>query len=366
MERKLKIIATVINDVINDQRMIRTCESLAAAGHEVTLIGRRLSETPVEQRNYRQKRLRFILKGGPMFYLAYNLRLFLRLLFSKWDVVHTVDLDTLGAGFLSSRIKGKKLVYDAHEYFTEVPELIGKTNKQKIWKTIERFVVPKADLNITVSQGIADRFTDEYGKPFEVIRNVPNPGTVSSSDFFKVGYDRYILYQGALNKGRGLELLIDSMKDIPLDLVIAGRGDIEKELKETTRNLNLQDRIHFVGMQSPNNLKVLTQQAYIGYNVSENLGFSYYHSLNNKFFDYIHEDLPAITNAYPEYVALNKQYECSIMVDHNRDDIIQAVLLLLNDEQRYAFLKKNCNIAKQELNWIEEEKKLIAAYAQLR
>ena len=366
MEKKLKIIAAVINDVINDQRMIRTCSSLASQGHTVTLIGRKLSSQEVVNRNYSQIRMAFIIRSGPLFYLIYNLRLLFVLLFKRWDVVHAVDLDTLGAAYLAALIKRKKLVYDAHEYFTEVPELLGNKLKQAIWKRLEAFIVPRTDLNITVSQGIADRFELEYNRPFTLIRNVPSLKSEITKDSSNESYPPFILYQGALNQGRGLSLLIKAMQGIPLDLVIAGKGDIEQQLVSLVHELDLADRIHFVGMKSPSELKAITQQAYLGYNVSENLGFSYYHSLNNKFFDYIQEELPAITNAYPEYLALNKQFECSIMVEHRRDDIIQAVLLLINDKEHYALLKKNCNIAKREWNWEKEENKLFAAYAQLR
>ena len=41
-----------------------------------------------------------------------------------------------------------------------------------------------------------------------------------------------IIYQGALNMGRGLEKLIDAMSYLEdAELVIAGQGDMEEDLK---------------------------------------------------------------------------------------------------------------------------------------
>ncbi len=362
--RSKRVIAAVINDLITDQRMIRICNSLQAAGYDVELVGRRLSDETVPAQSYSYKRLRFWITRGPLFYLMYNIRLFLYLMTRRFEVLHAVDLDTLPACYMAVFIKSKRLVYDAHEYFTEVPELIHRPFKQMVWKGVETALIPRVDARITVSQGIADRFEQEYGRSFEVIRNTPSMSKGESAHV-SLNLPPFILYQGALNKGRGLELLIDLISDIDLDLLIVGGGDLESELKERAMVSGVDHKVHFAGIKSPTELLSIANQAVLGYNVSEPLGLSYLFSLNNKFFDYIHAELPSLTNDFPEYRKLNEQYECTLLCQPNRDDVLNKLKLLLNDKALYQKLKKNCVIAKQDLNWEEEEQKLQAVYEAL-
>jgi len=121
------IIFTVTNDLTYDQRMQRICGTLAANGFTVTLVGRNLPlSIPLESAVYEQKRLFCFFKKGFPFYAEYNLRLFVFLLFAQYDAVCSIDLDTISAGCFATLIRRKKRVFDAHEYFTEVPELVPR------------------------------------------------------------------------------------------------------------------------------------------------------------------------------------------------------------------------------------------------
>jgi glycosyltransferase involved in cell wall biosynthesis len=360
LEQKIKVIATVINDVIYDQRMIRICSTLSES-YDVELWGRRKSKNDILDQPYHQRRFRFIVNGGFLFYLAYNLRIFLALLFNKFDVIHAVDLDTLPAGFLACKIKRKKIVYDSHEYFTEVPELVSRSIVRGIWLLIERMLVPKVNAAITVGNNIAEIYTKKYNIQFHVIRNC------TESKIIKEEVDKrgYILYQGALNKGRGLEALIISMKTIPLKLKIAGSGDIDQKLKKIVAENHLSDKIEFLGLIEPQELSKYTSFAFIGYNVMENMGLSYYYSLSNKFFDYIHSEVPVITNQFPEYNDINITYNCCVFADAIPKEISKSVNALLNDPKSYQKLKINCKKATKELNWGIEKKKLTKLYNDL-
>lgn len=358
---ELRIIATVINDVAYDQRMIRICSSLTQFGHSVKLIGRRLDDLPDSDQVFEQQRLNMLFNSGPLFYILYNIKLFFILLRSSFDVVHAVDLDTLFPAYLVCKIRGKKLVYDAHEYFTEVPELIHRPAKRRIWLLLQDYLIKRLNNAITVSQSIADELEKEYGIPFLVLRNCPVKEPQNDRD----QKENYILYQGALNRGRGLELLIHSMQHLDVNLKIAGSGDLEVDLKQLVNQLELQDKVEFLGKLDPDDLRVITSKAFIGYNLSENMGKSYYYSLNNKFFDYVHAGLPAITNAFPEYISLNEEFECCLFCEHSKDELVKTVNLLLDDKDLYGKLEKNCFLASEVWNWQNEELKLKALYAKL-
>lgn len=339
--------------------MIKICTSLSK-DYDVSLWGRKKSNVSTSQRSFKQVRISFKINKGPLFYLLYNLKVFFKLLVAKVDIIHSVDLDTLPAGYLVAKLRKKKLVYDSHEYFTEVPELLNRPSKRNLWLKIEESIVPKLKNAMTVGELIAEEYTKKYKVPFGVVRNAP-----VLSDLNEVNpKTKYLLYQGALNKGRGLEALIEAMKNIPIQLKIAGTGDLDKELQNLAMLHQVEDKVEFLGMIEPAKLPEITANAFAGINVSENLGLSYYYSLNNKYFDYIHSGLPAITNPFPEYKRLNEKYECSVFANAVSNEIEHAVNLLLNDSSLYDELRKNCLIARQELNWNIEEEKLLKFYAE--
>lgn len=127
MTEKPRIILTVINDLTGDQRIHRIASTLQGAGYQVTVVGRLLPDSlPLENRAYHTHRMRLLFRKGKWFYLEYNIRLFFLLLIRPAEIVNANDLDTLLAGYLATRLKGTELIYDSHEYFTEVPELIHR------------------------------------------------------------------------------------------------------------------------------------------------------------------------------------------------------------------------------------------------
>ncbi len=364
MGRVKKIILTVTNDLTYDQRMQKICTSLNSAGYEVELIGRqRPFSIPLKKTSYRQKRLRCFFDKGKLFYVEFNIRLFFYLLFSRFDAICAVDLDTIVPAFFGAEMKASRLVYDAHEYFTEVPEVVGRPAIKKVWEWVEMTFMPQCDLVYTVSDGLAGLYEKKYGIKASVIMNVPALVEAERSNNLQ---ETYLLYQGALNEGRGLEYLIEAMKGIDAKLKLAGEGDLSQSLRKLTNELKLEDKIEFLGYVEPLPLKQLTENAWIGFNLLENKGLSYYYSLSNKFFDYIHAGVPQVCINFPSYQAINDKYQVAVLIDGcSPAQIIGAFNRLSQGQDLYLTLKKNCEVCSRLLNWQEEEKKLLGLYEQL-
>jgi glycosyltransferase involved in cell wall biosynthesis len=355
-----KIVFTVTNDITYDQRMNRICSTLSEAGYDITIIGiLKKRSVKTESKPFKQVRLRLLFTKGKLFYLEYNFRLFWYLLFKQYDIYCGIDLDTLLPNYLIAKLKGKPVVYDAHEYYTELPEIVSRPLIKKMWLRLEKLLLPKIKYNYTVGPAIADALTEKYHRPFAVIRNVPylesNPVTAQT--------ENYILYQGALNMGRGLEPLMEAMAGIDSVLYIAGEGDLSAELRQFANSLPHKDKIRFLGYIRPNELRLYTAKAKIGVNLVEHLGLSYYYSLSNKFFDYIHACIPQVTMNFPEYKRLNDKHEVALLIDKPDSQLISnAINTLLQDETKYQQLKHNAAVAKNTLNWQEESKVLLNIY----
>ncbi len=162
------------------------------------------------------------------------------------------DLDTLPANFLISKIKGATLYYDSHEYFTGVPELANRHTTRRIWKLMERWMLPRLKHVYTVNQSIADLYRKEYGINPSVVRNLPFrhntlEGKKSRSDLNLPTDKKLLLFQGAgINIQRGAEEILESMQYLDdCILVFIGSGDVVHILKKEAISLNLSQKVFF-------------------------------------------------------------------------------------------------------------------------
>ncbi len=358
------IFFTVSNDLTYDQRMIRICQSLSENGYLVKLIGRkRRSSKPLSQKAYLQKRINCFFDAGKLFYLEYNFRLFWFLLFSKYDVICSIDLDTLVPGYLSSKLKRKVCVYDAHEYFTEVPEVVNRPFVKSVWEAVGNLIIPRLKFCYTVCESLAKVFHEKYNTKFEVIRNVPYR---RSEKYFQRSekVPKIILYQGALNAGRGLEQAIEAMQKVNgAKLWLVGEGDLSLKLRALVKAKKLENQVVFKGYFKPDKLPEITTKAFLGLNLLENSSLNYYYSLANKAFDYIHAGIPAIHMNFPEYQKLNQSFKIGLLVDSlEPDHIANSINNLLKNKELYDELVQNCLNAKDVYNWEIEEQKLLNFY----
>jgi hypothetical protein len=187
---------------------------------------------------------------------------------------------------------------------------------------------------------------------------VPNPNPKDNGDF--------ILYQGALNEGRGLSCLLEVVQKTGIPCILAGDGDIAADLKQQAKAMKLDGLVTFTGMLRPEDLKTLTQTSWLGVNLLEASSPNYYYSLANKFFDYVQAGKPQLCMAYPEYERLQKEHEVAVLVDKlDSDWIAEAILQLKADQARYGLYVKNCREASLHWIWEIEEQQLLKIYAKV-
>ncbi len=357
------IVFTVTTDLSYDQRMIRICTSLANSGYNVLLVGRKLrSSIPLSAQPFKQKRIKCLFEKGKLFYAEYNIRLFFYLLFKKMDCICAIDLDTILPCHFISNIKKTKRVYDAHELFCEMKEIVTRPGIYRFWKKIERYTVPKFTNGYTVNKPIAGEFKKMYGVDYQVIRNIALIKDIKPVE----KKEKFILYQGAVNEGRCFETLIPAFKDINCKLIICGDGNFIQQAKQLVTDNALQDKVIFKGKIKPNELSLITQQAYIGITLFDDKGLNNYYSLANRFFDYLHAGIPQLCVNYPVYKEINNNLPIAVLIDDTSSTNIATQLNnLLANEVVYNELKQNCLKLRQTLNWQQEEKKLIQFYKEL-
>lgn len=331
-------------------------------GAKVLLVGRLLPESMPLERPYAVHRMNLWFRKGAFFYAEYNIRLFFLLTFRRADVLLANDLDTLLSNYLASKLKGAELVYDSHEYFTEVPELINRKRVQRAWQRIEQFIFPKLTRAYTVNDSIASIYREKYGVNVRVVRNLPEVNEVSkfmSREELGLPDNRFVMVlQGAgINIQRGAEEMIEAMSLLPdCFLAIVGSGDVIEMLKEQVHHLKISDRVMFRSRMPYPEMMQYALNADLGLSLDKDTNLNYRFSLPNKLFDYLKAGIPVLVSDLPEIRKVVDQYKVGyVLSSHRAEDIALTVKNIMNDKQGYAEKSFNTKRAAAELNWQSQE-----------
>lgn len=368
MNQRKRITVSVITDLSTDQRVIRICTTLQEMGFDVFVIARRFGDSlPLEKYNFKAHRFRCFFSTGVMQYAEFMIKLFFILLFRRTDYFLANDLDSLAPNYLVSKLRGKYLFYDTHEYFTGVPELTRSPVKRKIWKKLEDWIFPRLKTVYTVNESVRMEYEKEYHIPIGVIRNVPMTTTISPMPRpAKWGEKMVLLVQGAgLNVGRSCIEMIDALRlmDDRFYLVFIGGGTAWNDLGKRRRELHLEHRIDMIDRVLPSTLKSYTALANLGISMDSFAEKNYLFNLPNKIFDYLQAGVPVLSTAIPEVKRIIDDYQCGIYIsDTSPEFIAKTITALFDDRQRYDALRKNAVLASKELCWEKEKIKLEDIY----
>lgn len=365
-----RAIVSVINDLVTDQRVNKSCLALQKAGYEVLLVGRKQRKSPpMEERPYTTHRMKLLFEKGPLFYAEYNIRLFFFLLFHRANLLLSNDLDTVLPNYFISRLKDCKMLFDSHEYFTETPELVNRPRVQKVWKSIEGFVVPKLDEMITVCDSIAELFREKYGDKCHVIRNIPSKNAMppkGDKAALDLPTDKHLLVlQGSgINIQRGAEELVQAMQYLDDSLLmIIGGGDVLPILKQMVEQLQITERVRFFPRMPYQQMMAYTQLAELGFCLDKDTNLNYRFSLPNKLFDFIQAGVPIIASHLTEIEKIIRQYDLGLFIESHEPTTIAATIKdALSDAERYGCWKQHLAVAAQDLCWENEEQKLLEIY----
>lgn len=366
----MRVLVTLSNDLVTDQRVQKVCNSLVEWGHQPVLIGRQLPHSlPLPEWSFKAVRMKLFFRSGPLFYAELNVRLFFKLLFSSCDAIHANDLDTLLPAYLVSRIRNKQLVYDTHEFFTEVPELVKRPKVQRIWKRIESNIFPKLTNIVTVNESIASLYEEAYGNKLEVMRNIPRAIEIHMKSRLDLGLPEntfIIILQGnGINIDRGGEEAVKMMEHLTgALLLIAGSGDVIPELKKYVGEHQLENKVRFLSRMPYFELMTYTACADLGLTLDKNTNINYRFSLPNKVFDYIHAGIPILASDLIEVKRIVEENNVGIIAQNHQPEYLAGLVKqLMHDVDIQRQFRENCEKASSQLVWEKEVKSIRKWYA---
>jgi glycosyltransferase involved in cell wall biosynthesis len=360
MQRK-KVITSAFSNLYTDQRIEKVCRTLHENGYEIELIGNNWNGAEKMSRPYPFSRISLVSKSLKTAYFEFNWKLY-RELQKKADqntILHANDLDALLPNYIVAEKLKIPLIFDSHEIFSEMPAIQGRAS-QKLWRYLEKKLLPGQPLMMTASTGYAGWFKERYGVDPVVIQNAPRK--LDFEPAIPVNRPAIILYQGAINPFRGIDKAILAMKHLEnVVFKIAGDGPVKREYEALAAKENLRHKVEFLGKLLPEDLRKVTLTADCGMSIEENGGESYYYSLPNKVLDAIQARVPVILSNLPEMQNIKRQFDIGeIISTHQPEDIAKAIRKVLH-KGRLNYLPE-LEKAAALFCWENEEVKLLEVF----
>ena len=227
-----------------EHRMHDTSRLLVEKGHDVTIITGRLPDTQKEEKTpegYRIIRLesKLINIYNPPFISSKGV----------YEAIESLDPDIVNYNYrwapsynkVLKRYDGKK-VFTYHNMWGEgigVQATVSELNDNKFAKCLDTF-----DHVIAVSDYVRKDLIRRGYSP-EYVTSIPT----GLSEYPEVGGGQgdFILSLGRLVRTKGLEYLVESMKDVDYKLIICGKGPDSDRLSKKISKLGLEDRIEMKG-----------------------------------------------------------------------------------------------------------------------
>lgn len=353
-----KIIVTAFSNLTTDQRIEKVCRTLYENGYDIELIGNDYGCEKNLVRDYPIHKIKIFSRSLKTAYFEFNWKLYHYL--AKKNIENTIllsnDIDALLPSYLISNKKNVPLVFDSHEIFTEMPAIQGKLS-QKIWRLVEKRLVPKVKFMMTESESYAKWFHQKYHVSPIVVRNIPKK--IAAIQEFPNNNPKIILYQGAINQSRGIDKAILAMNFIENAILkIVGDGPLRSVYEELVKNQNLSDKVIFLGKKIPSELRLITKVADVGISLEENNGVSYLYSLPNKVADYIQARVPLVMINFPEMLKIKEKFNIGeVITNHDPETIANAIKKVIENGKIYYL--QELEKASKELCWENEEVKIL-------
>lgn len=369
------VLSITVNEIVNDNRVINYTNTLAKNGYSTYLFSPHTNEAEQKVYDFQSVYFKLFSQQLPSFivfsYLKlfeYTIRAYKKSKLYNPDIIHAHDLKgLLIACIIKKYFKNEiKLVYDAHEYETEVNGLNGF--HKKIYKLIEQSLMKYVTRMITVSNRIADEYVRLYGieRPV-VLLNVPNVTFNSNYHFdlfrkkFKIKADqRIFLYQGYLTRGRGIEIILESFNRLSDDknvIVFMGKGSLSGLIQSYQNN----GRVFFHEFVNPHDYLNFTASADVGVAFIEDISLSDRYCLPNKLFEYIFSGLPIICSNLPEMKWFVEKNGVGIVASENTIEGFMIAIKSLNDKGLKCF-KENIPKTYAKYCWAHQEENLLKLY----
>ena len=255
-------------------------------------------------------------------------------------VVHAHDLDTLPAAYALARGANARLVYDAHELYSEF-EAPAPQLARRLIILLEGALARRADAVVTVSDGVGRELRARLRLRRDplVVPNAPHRAEVvpaGTSD----GPLR-VVYQGGLGPGRQLDDLLGAAQAEGAQLTLRIRMADPRRLREELASLGIAERVRIADPVPPAEVLAALAEFDVGLIFDRPRTRNSDLSAPNKFYEYLMAGLAVVAPHLETLGPLIVESGIGRTYDPQRPDELPRVLqALAGDRDAVAEMKR--------------------------
>jgi glycosyltransferase involved in cell wall biosynthesis len=286
-----------------------------------------------------------------------------------FDVIVAADLETLPAAVTLAEQFGVPLVYDAHEYW---PYAFPKFQRweSEFWCGVEKSLIGRVALPLTVSPQLAAIMSDAYGVAFDCVPNCAPLGSETGIDLeaalaARAASEEVIfLYQGGIAPQRGLEKLVGAWGKVDKRAKLWVRGPDcpdKTALIEQARKMGLLDQsVFFPDAVGEAELITAAREADIGLIPYEPTSVNNRYCCPNKLSQYMAAGLPVICNRldYVRSVVVDNEIGASVDFDDEAALVRTIDDYVAKRSAIPAMSRKSQEVFKSTFNWQSASRKV--------
>ena len=343
-----KCVAIVIlGDFNYDARVINMAHSLLNSGYQVDIF-HASNANQKKNDNLKVKNIQ-VNVIGILKYINWNIKLYWLLKKSKYQTIICSDLYSLPATCFA--LNKSCIIYDSREIFSELAIHLNSPIKKYFLKFVEKKCMQYVNKVLTTAptdEKYLKKLYHEYKHiDYAIIYNYAH--RYSKSPFYlrkKLHLrkkNKIFLYQGVIQKGRGIELMFSLVQHINNAVaVIVGDGEHKEYYKKKYAGRENGGRVFFIDRVPYKYLLSLTNEADVGCLLIEPLGISNKFALPNKLFEYALCGVPSLASALSNLdLYINKYNLGKIINASSISDLVSGANFLLTQTRLKNHLKKN-------------------------
>ncbi len=271
-----------------------------------------------------------------------------------------IGIDNLNAltGIIGKKIrKIERVIYYVIDH---TPKRFKNPFFNFLYEYADKVACEKSDEIWALSKRIADVKKEKFKISEKKIKIVPVGVELSKVDKYTLDEklkSKSIVFVSYLDETKGCQLMIDAMAEIiqeckEVKLLIIGTGPYEEKLKEQVKNLKLENYVKFLGTMDHDNLFKFIPHHRIGIASYMDDPNSYtYYADPTKPKEYFACGLPVVITDIPWIAEEIKKRPMGVVCKYNKEELVNACVKLLKDDEFYKICLKNAEEFSKELLW---------------
>lgn len=341
--------------------LVRECASLAKAGYDVYFVAKGESR---EENGVHVVGVGEVPKSRIKRMVSFARRVYEKALSLDCEIYHFHDPELLPFGLKLKRA-GKKVIFDSHEAIpiqimnkAYIPYIFRKIISS-VYELYENYAVKQFDGVVAADPYITGRFFKGRVKRVVNVNNFPSLSDVNYTARNFTEREALLLYVGRINGIRGEKMMLESMREIDAELIIAGVRDKEPVLEKP-------GNVSYFGEADRKQVNELFSKTVAGLCLMKPIK-NYYNSQPTKIYEYMAAGLPVICSNFPACIEAVEKTGAGFCVDPlNVEEVREAMRILLNDRelaQKMGTIGRKTVEAKY--SWKSEAEKLIKFYSEI-